>query len=67
MLIDMDPKDIANILTRLTSRPYITQEVSFRRRLRRKSLTEGFLNMQVVFLPEPVTPNLYTENGDVQE
>ncbi|KAI0316240.1 glycoside hydrolase [Amylostereum chailletii] len=40
--------DIANILSRLTTTPYITQEVIF---------GSG----------EPITPNQYTGNGDVQE
>jgi len=40
--------DIANILSRLTSKPYITQEVIFG-------------------AGEPITPNEYTGNGDVQE
>ncbi|KAI9456014.1 glycoside hydrolase [Lactarius psammicola] len=44
----IDPNDIANILTRLTSRPYVTQEV-------------------IYGAGEPVTPALYTANGDVQE
>ncbi|KAH9058949.1 glycoside hydrolase [Lactarius deliciosus] len=44
----MNPNDIANILTRLTTRPYVTQEV-------------------IYGAGEPVTPALYTGNGDVQE
>ncbi|KAH9169805.1 glycoside hydrolase [Lactarius sanguifluus] len=44
----MNPDDIANILTRLTTRPYVTQEV-------------------IYGAGEPVTPALYTRNGDVQE
>ncbi|KAI9429653.1 glycoside hydrolase superfamily, partial [Lactarius psammicola] len=44
----INPKDIANILARLTTRPYITQEV-------------------IYGAGEPVTPALYTGNGDVQE
>ncbi|KAI9433226.1 glycoside hydrolase [Lactarius indigo] len=44
----INPNDIANILTRLTTRPYITQEV-------------------IYGAGEPVTPALYTGNGDVQE
>lgn len=44
----MDPNDIADILSRLTSQPYVTQEV--------------------IWGPgQPVTPALYTGNGDVQE
>ncbi|KAI9429333.1 glycoside hydrolase [Lactarius indigo] len=44
----INPKDIASILTRLTARPYVTQEV-------------------IYGVGEPVTPALYTKNGDVQE
>ncbi|KAH8986654.1 glycoside hydrolase [Lactarius hatsudake] len=44
----INPKDIAGILTRLTTRPYVTQEV-------------------IYGAGEPVTPALYTKNGDVQE
>ncbi|KAI9433229.1 glycoside hydrolase [Lactarius indigo] len=44
----MNPSDIADILSRLTSKPYVTQEVIW---------GEG----------QPVTPNLYKGNGDVQE
>lgn len=40
--------DLANIIGRLNSTPYITQEVIF---------GSG----------EPITPNQYTGNGDVQE
>ncbi|KAN0137509.1 Glycoside hydrolase superfamily [Lactarius tabidus] len=44
----MDPNDIADILSRLTTQPYVTQEV--------------------IWGPgQPVTPALYTGNGDVQE
>ncbi|GJJ13001.1 hypothetical protein Clacol_007250 [Clathrus columnatus] len=45
---DINVSDIANILSRLTSVPYITQEVIY---------GEG----------QPVTPNMYIGNGDVQE
>jgi len=48
MLTDINPDDIANILSRLTTRPYVTQEVIY---------GDG----------QPVTPALYTGNGDVQE
>ncbi|KAH8996004.1 glycoside hydrolase [Lactarius akahatsu] len=44
----MDPDDIADILSRLTSQPYVTQEVIW---------GEG----------QPVTPDLYIGNGEVQE
>ncbi|KAH9058953.1 glycoside hydrolase [Lactarius deliciosus] len=44
----MDPDDIADILSRLTSQPYVTQEVIWGEE-------------------QPVTPDLYTGNGDVQE
>ncbi|KAH9981801.1 glycoside hydrolase [Russula compacta] len=44
----MNPNDIANISWRLTTRPYITQEVIFG-------------------AGEPVTPAMYTNNGDVEE
>ncbi|KAH8986763.1 glycoside hydrolase [Lactarius hatsudake] len=44
----INPKDIANIFTRLSTRPYVTQEV-------------------IYGAGEPVTPALYTKNGDVQE
>ena len=46
--IDIASGDIANILSRLSRRPYITQEVIY---------GSG----------EPITPNEYTGNGDVQE
>ncbi|KAI9456012.1 glycoside hydrolase [Lactarius psammicola] len=44
----MDPDDIADILSRLRTQPYVTQEV-------------------IWGAGQPVTPALYTENGDVQE
>jgi hypothetical protein len=46
--IDIASGDIANILSRLSRRPYITQEV-------------------IWGAGEPITPNEYTGNGDVQE
>lgn len=46
--IDIAVGDLANIIGRLNSTPYITQEVIF---------GSG----------EPITPNQYTGNGDVQE
>lgn len=44
----MDPNDIGDILSRLTTQPYVTQEV-------------------IWGAGQPVTPALYTGNGDVQE
>jgi len=45
---NIDPSDISDILSRLTSQPYVTQEVIW---------DSG----------QPVTPDLYAGNGDVQE
>jgi hypothetical protein len=45
---NINPTDIANILSQLTTQPYVTQEVVY---------GDG----------QPVTPALYTGNGDVQE
>lgn len=45
---NINVSDISNILSQLTRKPYITQEVIF---------GDG----------QPVTPNMYTGNGDVQE
>jgi len=45
---NINPNDIANILSRLTTKPYITQEV-------------------IWGAGQPVTPALYTSNGEVQE
>ncbi|KAI9433227.1 glycoside hydrolase superfamily [Lactarius indigo] len=44
----MDPDDITDILSRLTSQPYVTQEIIWGEE-------------------QPVTPDLYTGNGNVQE
>ena len=46
--LDIAPGDISNIISRLSSRVYISQEVIY---------GGG----------EPITPNQYTGNGDVQE
>ena len=46
--LDIATKDIANILARLSKKPYITQEVIYGK-------------------GEPITPNEYIANGDVQE
>ncbi|KAM0751842.1 glycoside hydrolase [Meredithblackwellia eburnea MCA 4105] len=45
---DIAPADISAILSKLTTQPYVVQEVVF---------TSG----------QPVTPNMYTGNGDVHE
>ncbi|KAI9429334.1 glycoside hydrolase [Lactarius indigo] len=44
----MDPDDITDILSRLTSQPYVTQEIIWGEE-------------------QPVTPDLYSGNGNVQE
>jgi hypothetical protein len=61
----MNPADIANITSRLTGHPYITQEVIwgsgvslFNHMLPQRSLNSS---------QEAVQPSMYTEIGDVQE
>jgi hypothetical protein len=68
----MNPADIANITSRLTKKPYITQEVCLSLPILASIGHFGYsateTAFQVVFgAGQQVTPALYTNTGDVQE
>jgi glycosidase len=60
-----NPSDIANVLSRLTSKVYVTQEVIWGANV--GDFSHLCVHILTPLLQEGVQPSMYTGNGDVQE